>query len=188
MTEESVKNLLNETKGLMNKAMEHFEFELSKIRAGRANAGMLDGIEVDSYGTKSPLYQVGNISTPDARTISIQPWDPSLLAAIEKAILQANIGITPQSDGKIIRLNIPALTEERRKELVKQSKHQAEACRIAIRTVRKDANEKAKKLKSDGLPEDSYKNCETDIQKITDDYAGKIEKHLEVKEKEIMTV
>ncbi len=188
MTEEDVKKLLNDTRSQMNKALEHFEFELSKIRAGRASAAMLDGIEVDAYGTKSPIYQTGNISTPDARTISIQPWDASLLPSIEKAILQANIGITPQNDGKIIRLNIPALTEERRKDLVKQAKTQAENCRISIRTVRKEANEKAKKLKTDGLPEDSYKKCETDIQNITNDYSTKIDKHLELKEKEIMTV
>jgi ribosome recycling factor len=144
MTEEDVKKLLNETRSQMQKALEHFEFELSKIRAGRASAGMLDGIEVNAYGAKTPLYQVGNISTPDARTISIQPWDASLLQEIEKAILQANIGVTPQNDGKIIRLNIPALTEERRKDLVKQSKQQAENCRISMRTVRKDANEKAR--------------------------------------------
>ena len=188
MTENDVKNLLNETRALMQKGLEHFEFELSKIRAGRASSGMLDGIEVDAYGARTPLFQVGNISTPDARTLSIQPWDATLVPAIEKAILQANIGITPQNDGKIIRLNIPALTEERRKDLVKQAKHQAEACRIAIRTVRKDANEKVKKLQKDGLPEDSVKQCETDIQNITNDFSAKIEKHLEVKEKEIMTV
>jgi ribosome recycling factor len=188
MTEDDVKKLLNETRSLMQKALEHFEFELSKIRAGRASSSMLDGIEVDAYGARTPLFQVGNISTPDARTLSIQPWDASLVPAIEKAILQANIGITPQNDGKIIRLNIPALTEERRKELVKQAKHQAETCRISIRTVRKDANEKAKKLQKDGLPEDSFKKCETDIQNITNDFSTKIDKHLEVKEKEIMTV
>lgn len=188
MTEDDVKKLLNETRGLMAKALEHFEFELSKIRAGRANTGMLDGIEVDAYGARTPIFQVGNVSTPDARTLSIQPWDVSLVPAIEKAIMQANIGITPQNDGKVIRLNIPALTEERRKDLVKQAKHQAENCRISIRTLRKDANEKAKKYKADGLPEDSFKACETSIQNITNDYSAKVEKHLEVKEKEIMTV
>jgi ribosome recycling factor len=188
MTEQDVKNLLNETRSQMQKSLEHFEFELSKIRAGRANAGMLDGIEVDAYGAKTPIYQVGNISTPDARTLAIQPWDVSLLPAVEKAIMQANIGITPQNDGKIIRLNIPALTEERRKDLVKQANKQAETCRISVRTVRKESNEKVKKLQKDGLPEDAVKKCETDIQHITDDYATKIDKHLEVKEKEIMTV
>lgn len=188
MTDADVKKLLDETRSLMQKALEHFEFELSKIRAGKASAGMLDGILVDAYGVKSPLAQVGNISTPDARSISIQPWDGSLLQPIEKAILAANIGLTPQNDGKIIRLNIPPLTEERRKELVKQTKHEAENCRISIRTVRKDANEKVKKMQKDGLPEDSAKNAETSVQNLTNDFSAKIEKHLEVKEKEIMTV
>lgn len=188
MTDADVKKLLDETRSAMQKALEHFEFELSKIRAGKASAGMLDGVLVDAYGTKSPLAQVGNISTPDARTLSIQPWDASLLQPIEKAILAANIGLTPQNDGKIIRLNIPPLTEERRKELVKQTKHEAENCRISIRTVRKDANEKVKKMQKDGLPEDSAKNAETSVQNLTNDFSAKIEKHLEVKEKEIMTV
>ena len=111
MTELDVKNLLADTRAQMTKALEHFEFELSKVRAGRASAGMLDGIEVNAYGSMTPLYQVGNISTPDARTITIQPWDSSVLAEIEKAILKANIGVTPQNDGKIIRLNIPPMTE-----------------------------------------------------------------------------
>lgn len=188
MTDADVKKLLDDTRAAMQKALEHFEFELSKIRAGKASAGMLDGVLVDAYGAKSPLAQVGNISTPDARTISIQPWDASLLQPIEKAILAANIGLTPQNDGKIIRLNIPPLTEERRKELVKQTKHEAENCRISIRTVRKDANEKVKKMQKDGLPEDSAKNAETSVQNLTNDFSAKIEKHLEVKEKEIMTV
>ena len=188
MIEDDVKKMLNDTRSLMTKALEHFEFELSKIRAGRANTGMLDGLEVDAYGAKTPIFQVGNISTPDARTLMIQPWDATLVPAIEKAILAANIGITPQNDGKVIRLNIPALTEERRKDLVKQAKHQAENCRISIRTVRKDANEKVKKLQKDGLPEDGSKKAEADIQNITNDFSGKVEKHLELKEKEIMTV
>jgi ribosome recycling factor len=188
MTDADVKKLLDETRSAMQKALEHFEFELSKIRAGKASAGMLDGVLVDAYGTKSPLAQVGNISTPDARTLSIQPWDASLLQPIEKAILAANIGLTPQNDGKIIRLNIPPLTEERRKELVKQTKHEAENCRISLRTVRKEANEKVKKMQKDGLPEDSAKNAETSVQNLTNDFSAKIEKHLEVKEKEIMTV
>jgi ribosome recycling factor len=188
MTEADVKNLLDETRAIMQKALEHFEFELSKIRAGKASAGMLDGILVDAYGTKSPLAQVGNISTPDARTLSIQPWDPSLLPTIEKAIMAANIGLTPQNDGKIIRLNIPPLTEERRKELVKQTKHEAENCRISLRTLRRDSLEKVKKMQKDGLTEDSAKAAETSVQNIINDYSAKVEKHLEVKEKEIMTV
>jgi len=188
MTEQDVKNLLADTRAQMVKAMEHFEFELSKIRTGRASSGMLDGIEVNAYGAMTPLYQVGNISTPDARSITIQPWDATVLPEIEKAILKANIGITPQNDGKIIRLNIPAMTEERRKDLVKSTKAEAEKCRVSIRTIRKDSNEKVKKFLKDGLPEDAAKSAETDIQNITNDYSAKIEKHLEVKEKEIMTV
>ncbi len=188
MTEADVKKLLDETRNAMKKAIEHFEYELSKIRAGRASAGMLDGIEVDAYGTKSPLIQVGNVSTPDARTISIQPWDPSLLQPIEKAILAANIGLTPQNDGKIIRLNIPPMTEERRKELVKQSKHEAENCRISLRTLRRDSMEKVKKMQKDGLTEDNAKSAEESIQGIINEFTAKVDKHIEVKEKEIMTV
>ena len=131
---------------------------------------------------------MGNISTPDARTLTIQPWDASVLHAIEKAIMQANIGITPQNDGKIIRLSVPPLTEERRKDLVKQSKGEAENCRVALRSVRREANEQVKKMQKDGLPEDSAKQAETDVQNITNDFSTKVDKHLEVKEKEIMTV
>ncbi|MBL7776834.1 MAG: ribosome recycling factor [Chitinophagales bacterium] len=188
MTEQDLKKVLDEARAQMQKAIEHFEFELSKIRAGKASAGMLDGILVEAYGAKSPLIQVGNVSTPDARTISIQPWDPSLLQPIEKAILAANIGMTPQNDGKIIRLNIPPLTEERRKELVKQTKAEGEQCRISMRTLRKDALEKVRKLQKDGLPEDVAKNGEQSVQNIIDDFNKKVDKHLEVKEKEIMTV
>ncbi len=188
MTEADVKNLLDETRAHMQKALEHFEFELSKIRTGRASSGMLDGIEVNAYGAMTPLYQVGNISTPDARSLTIQPWDASILPEIEKAILKANIGITPQNDGKIIRLNIPSMTEERRKDLVKSTKNEAEKCRVSIRTIRKDSNEKIKKFQKDGLPEDSVKNAETSVQNITNDFSAKVEKHLEIKEKEIMTV
>lgn len=188
MTDADVKKLLDETRQHMQKALEHFEFELSKIRAGRASSAMLDGIEVEAYGQRSPLNQLANISTPDAKTITIQPWDGSVLQPIEKAILMANIGLNPQNDGKIIRLNVPALTEERRKDLVKQSKHEAENCRVSLRTVRRDANEKVKKMQKDGLPEDTAKKAEADIQNLTNDFTAKIEKHLEVKEKEIMTV
>lgn len=188
MTEADLKKVIDDTRQQMQKAIEHFEYELSKIRAGRATPNMLDGIEADAYGTRSPLNQVGNISTPDARTITIQPWDSSLLQPIEKAILAANIGLTPQNDGKIIRLNIPPLTEERRKDLVKQSKQEAENCRVSLRSVRRESLEKIKKLQKDGLPEDTAKKGETDVQHIIDDFNKKVDKHLEVKEKEIMTV
>jgi ribosome recycling factor len=188
MTEADVKKVLDETRGLMNKAIDHFEFELSRIRAGRATPSMLDGVEVEAYGARSPLSQMANISTPDAKTITIQPWDASILQSIEKAILGANIGLTPQNDGKIIRLNIPPLTEERRKDLVKQAKAEAEVARVSLRNIRRDSNEKIKKLLKDGLAEDAAKKGEADVQNITNDYTAKVEKHLEVKEKEIMTV
>lgn len=188
MTEADVKKVLDETRGLMNKAIDHFEFELSRIRAGRATPSMLDGVEVEAYGARSPLSQMANISTPDAKTITIQPWDASILQSIEKAILGANIGLTPQNDGKIIRLNIPPLTEERRKDLVKQAKAEAEVARVSLRNIRRDSNEKIKKLLKDGLAEDAAKKGEADVQNITNDYTAKVEKYLEVKEKEIMTV
>lgn len=188
MTDADVKKLLEEVKAQMQKALEHFEYELSKIRAGKASPMMLEGLNADAYGAMTPLNQLANITTPDARTISIQPWDGSLLQPIEKAILMANIGLTPQNDGKIIRLNIPPMTEERRKELVKQTKNEAEECRISLRTFRRDANEKINKMQKDGLPEDSAKDAETSVQNLVNDFSTKIDKHLEVKEKEIMTV
>ncbi len=188
MTEADVKKVIDDTRSAMSKAMEHFEYELSKVRAGKAHAGILDGIEVEAYGARSPLSAVGNVSTPDARTISIQPWDSSMIQPIEKAIMQANIGLTPQNDGKLIRLNIPPLTEERRKDLVKQTKVEAENCRISLRTLRKDALDKIKKLQKDGLAEDQAKGAETTVQNIINDFSTKVDKHLEIKEKEIMTV
>ena len=188
MTDSDVKNLLDEVKANMQKALEHYEYELSKIRAGKASPMILEGLNAEAYGTMTPLNQLGNISTPDSRTITIQPWDSSVLHAIEKSIMMANIGLTPQNDGKIIRLNIPPLTEERRKDLVKQTKNEAEECRISLRTARREANEKVKKMLKDGLPEDAAKNAETSIQNILNDYSAKVDKHIEVKEKEIMTV
>ena len=188
MTEADVKTLLTEVTAQMQKALEHFEYELSKIRAGKASPLILEGVNADAYGAMTPINQLANVTTPDARTISIQPWDGSLLQPIEKAILMANIGLTPQNDGKIIRLNIPPLTEERRKELVKQTKNEAEDCRISLRTARRDANERVKKMLKDGLPEDSAKSAETSIQNLVNDFGVKVDKHLEVKEKEIMTV
>jgi ribosome recycling factor len=188
MTDADVTTLLNDVKAQMQKALEHFEYELGKIRAGKASPMILEGINADAYGAMTPLNQLANISVPDGRTLSIQPWDASLLQPIERAIMMANIGLTPQNDGKIIRLNIPALTEERRKELVKQSKNEAEECRISLRTARRDANEKVKKMQKDGLPEDSAKDAETSVQNILNDYSTKVDKHIEVKEKEIMTV
>lgn len=188
MTDADVTKLLNDLKAQMQKAIEHFEYELGKIRAGKASPMILEGINADAYGAMTPINQLANISTPDARTISIQPWDGSLVQPIERAIMMANIGLTPQNDGKVIRLNIPPLTEERRKELVKQTKNEAEECRISLRTARREANEKVKKMQKDGLPEDSAKDAEAAIQNTLNDYSTKVDKHIEVKEKEIMTV
>jgi len=172
----------------MTKAVAHTELELTKIRAGKAMPSMLDGIHVDYYGTATPLAQVSNINTPDARTLVIQPWEKTMLAPIEKAILDANIGLTPQNDGSIIRLNIPPLTEERRRDLVKKVKEEAEKGRVAVRNIRKDANDTIKKLKADGVSEDEIKAGEAEVQKLTDKYIAKVDQLAEAKEKDIMTV
>lgn len=172
----------------MTKAVAHTELELTKIRAGKAMPSMLDGIFVDYYGTATPLAQVSNINTPDARTLVIQPWEKTMLAPIEKAILDANIGLTPQNDGSIIRLNIPPLTEERRRDLVKKVKEEAEKGRVAVRNIRKDANDTIKKLKADGVSEDEIKAGEAEVQKLTDKYIAKVDQLADAKEKDIMTV
>ncbi|WP_199139700.1 ribosome recycling factor [Pedobacter sp. ASV12] len=183
-----IKKQLTDAQATMDKAIIHCEAELTKIRAGKASAGMLDGIMVDYYGNPTPLTQVGSINTPDARTLIIQPWEKALLTPIERAIMEANIGINPQNDGTIIRLVVPPLTEERRKDLVKKVKEEAERGRITIRNIRKDANEKIKKLKGESVSDDEIKTGESEVQKITDAYILKVDKHAEAKEKDIMTV
>jgi len=185
---ELIKKQVTEAKAHMDKAIDHCEGELQKIRAGKASPSMLDDIYVDYYGSPTPLSQVGSINTPDARTIVIQPWEKSLLGAIEKAIMEANLGVNPQNDGVIIRINVPPLTEERRRDLVKKAKAEAETGKIAIRNIRKDANEKIRKLKSEGVSEDEMKVGEAEVQKLTDAYILKVDAHLVVKEKDIMTV
>jgi ribosome recycling factor len=185
---ELIKKQVSEAKVSMDKAIDHCESELQKIRAGKANPAMLDDIVVDYYGSPTPLSQVGNVNTPDARTIVIQPWEKSLLAPIEKAIKEANLGLNPQNDGVIIRINVPPLTEERRRDLVKKAKGEAETGKIAIRNIRKDANEKIRKLKTEGVSEDEMKVGEAEIQKLTDAYIIKVDQHSETKEKDIMTV
>ncbi|REJ80547.1 MAG: ribosome recycling factor [Bacteroidetes bacterium] len=179
--------ILNHAKDRMQHAIDHLEAELAKIRAGRANPSMLEGLHVDYYGTNTPVSQVANITVPDAKTLMIQPWEKNMIAPIEKAILAANLGFTPQNDGQVIRINIPALTEERRKDLVKKTKAEAEHCKVSIRTNRKDANDHIKK-DSKGMPEDVVKDIEDKIQKMTDHYISIVDKHLETKEKEIMTI
>ncbi|MCJ8208449.1 ribosome recycling factor [Mucilaginibacter sp. RS28] len=185
---ELIKKQLNDAKALMEKAIDHTDNELSKIRAGKATPSMLDGISVDYYGTPTPLSQVGNINTPDARTILVQPWEKSLLTAIEKAIKEADLGINPQNDGVVIRLNVPPLTEERRRDLVKKVKAEAENGKVAVRNIRKDTNAKIQKLKSEGVSEDEIKTGEGEVQKLTDSYIVKVDKLAEAKEKDIMTV
>ncbi|THU37261.1 ribosome recycling factor [Niastella caeni] len=172
----------------MEKAINHLETELIKVRAGKANPNLVDGIVVDYYGTPTPISQVGNISVADARTLTIQPWEKNMLQPIERAIIAANIGINPQNDGNMIRLFMPPLTEERRKELVKRSHGEGEHSKVAIRNIRRDAMEQVKKLQKNGLSEDICKDAEARIQEMTDRFIGLVDKHLAAKEKEIMTV
>ncbi|MBX2906719.1 MAG: ribosome recycling factor [Taibaiella sp.] len=172
----------------MQKAIAHLESELSKIRAGKASAAILDGIHVEYYGSPTQLSQVANVTTPDARTISIQPWERNMLGPIEKAIIASNIGLNPQNDGNYIRLFLPPLTEERRKELVKRSFSEGEQAKIAVRNIRRDSMELIKKLQKDGLSEDAAKDSETRIQGITDKFIAQVDQHCKDKEKDIMTV
>jgi len=172
----------------MSKAINHLEAELVKIRAGKANPQMLDGIQVDYYGSPMPINQVANISAMAARTLSIQPWEKNMLQPIERAIIAANIGINPQNDGVLIRLFLPPLTEERRKEMVKRCQAEGEHSKVAIRSIRRDAIEQIKKLEKNGLSEDAAKDAEAEVQQVTDKYTAVVEKHLASKEKEIMSV
>ena len=177
-----------DTESIMNKAISHLEAELIKIRAGKANPNMLDGIVADYYGSPTPIGQIANISVLDARTISVQPWEKNMLQPIERAIIASNIGINPQNDGNYIRLFLPPLTEERRKELVKRCNGEGENGKVSIRNIRRDAIEQIKKLQKDGLSEDAAKDGEADVQEKTNRFIALIEKHLEAKEKEIMVV
>ncbi len=182
-------NIVLEDAGLsMEKAINHLEAELVKIRAGKANPNMLDGIMADYYGASTAISQVANITAMDARTISVQPWEKNMLHVIERAIIAANIGINPQNDGNIIRLFLPPLTEERRKELVKRCNGEGEHAKVSIRNIRRDAIEDIKKLQKDGLSEDAAKDAEAEAQTMTDKHILLIEKHLVAKEKEIMVV
>ena len=185
---EDVELILDHTKEQMQKAISHLENDLLKIRAGKASPQMLEGIFVDYYGTSTPLSNVSNVNTPDARTLVVQPWEKTMLGPIDKAIQAANLGLNPQNDGTIIRINVPPLTEERRKGLVKQSKTEAENAKVTIRSLRKEANDSIKKLQKEGLPEDMAKDGETKVQHLTDLHIAKVDALLEKKEKEIMTV
>ena len=179
--------VLSDTKAHMQKAVDHLEAELTKIRAGRANPSMVESVHVDYYGSMMPLNQVANVSIQDARTILIQPWEKSMLVPIEKAIQAANLGFNPQNDGVVIRISVPQLTEDRRKDLVKKARAEAEHAKVGIRNHRRESNE-AIKRDSKGVPEDQLKSMEANIQKMTDQFIATVDKHLEAKEKEIMTV
>ncbi len=182
------KKVLEQVKDKMSKAVEYLDNELATYRVGKANPSIFSGISIEYYGTSTPLAQVASITVPDARTMIIQPWEKSLIQQIEKAIMAANLGFTPQNNGEIIRIQVPPLTEERRKELVKKAKNEGETARISLRNARRDGVELLKKYQKEGLSEDVVKDTETFIQKELDVYSKKVEEILSVKEKEIMTV
>ncbi len=186
--EEELDFILDSTKESMEGSVAHLEKEFLNIRAGKASPAMLGGVKVDYYGAQTPLSQVANINTPDARTITVQPWEKNMLHPIEKAIIVANLGFNPMNNGDNIIISVPALTEERRRDLVKQAKSEAEDAKIGVRNARKDANNDIKKLEKNGLSEDICKGAEDDVQKLTDTYIKKIDELLSHKEAEIMKV
>ncbi len=185
---EEIDFYLENASEMMAKAVQHTRDALAKIRAGKAMPAMLEGVQVEYYGAMTPLSQVASISTPDARTISIKPWEKNIIPEIEKAIMNANLGLNPQNDGELVRINVPALTEERREMLVKQAKNEGENGKISIRNARKETNDALKKLKNDGVSEDAIKGAEDEVQKLTDKHIVEIDHILELKEKDIMTV
>jgi len=187
MTEES-KMILDEANEGMEKAVEHLENALKKIRAGKANPQMLLGVKAEFYGSLTPIEQMANISTPDPRQITVQPWDKSALAAIEKAIMNANLGFNPQNDGELVRITVPPLTEERRLDLVRSAKSETEHAKISIRNIRRVSNDMAKSLKDEGVSEDEIKDLESDIQNLTNTYISKSEQICGEKEQEIITI
>jgi ribosome recycling factor len=185
---EELHDRMEHTRDSMKKAVAHLEAELVKIRAGRATPQMFDGVTVDYYGTPTPINQVGNITVADARTLTIQPWEKNMIQPIERAIIAANLGVTPQNDGVMIRIFLPPLTEERRKEIVKRVHVEGEHSRVAVRNIRRDAIEHVKKLKKDGLSEDIAVDTETEIQDLTNRHINEIERHIAAKEKEVMSI
>jgi len=185
---EEIDFILDSTKESMDGSIAHLEKEFVNIRAGKASPAMLGGVRVDYYGSQTPLSQVANINVPDARTITVQPWEKNMLHPIEKAIMLANLGFNPMNNGDNIIINVPALTEERRRDLVKQAKGEAEDAKIGVRNARKDANTEIKKLEKDGVSEDACKSAEDDVQELTNSYIKKIDELLASKEAEIMKV
>tara|TARA_B110000908_G_C10129639_1_gene391573 strand:- start:69 stop:632 length:564 start_codon:yes stop_codon:yes gene_type:complete len=186
--EEEIQMMMEELKDGTGKAIDHLHKELLKIRAGKATPSMLNGVTVMAYGAQVPLNQVANVSTPDARTLAIQPFDKSVIQEIEKGILSSNIGLTPQNDGEFIRLNIPPLTEERRKNLVKQSQGESEHAKVSLRHARKEAMDFTKDLKKEGLSEDKEKDLEKEIQDLINIYSKKVDEILKQKEVDIMSI
>lgn len=182
---EEVKFILDTTKEAMDNAISHLEKELVKIRAGKANPSMLSSVMVDYYGSQTPLSQVSNINTPDGRTLAVQPWEKNMIPVIETAIMNANLGFNPMNNGEMVIINVPPLTEERRRQLVKQAKAEAEDAKVSIRSARQEAN---KEIKALDISEDLEKNAEIDIQELTDAYTKRVDTILEAKEGEIMTV
>jgi len=186
--QEEVDFVLEHTGEKMKAAIAHLDKELMHVRAGKASPAMLDGVLVDYYGSMSPLSQVANINTPDARTVAIQPWDKKMIPVIEKAIMNSNLGFNPDNNGEIIRINVPVLTEDRRKILVKQAMHEGEIAKVSIRAARKDGNESLKKLQKDGVAEDLVKDAEEEVQKMTNEFSVQVDNLVKAKEKDIMTI
>ena len=185
---EELEFYLEEAQDHMEKSLSHVSHALAKIRAGRAMPSMLDGLMVEYYGNPTPINQVASVNTPDAKTLAIKPWEKNILSEIEKVIINSDLGLNPQNDGEIIRLNIPPLTEERRKDLVKQAKNEAENSKISIRNSRRAANDLAKSMEKDGMPEDESKKLQDKIQELTDEHIKKVDDLLGKKETDIMTV
>ncbi len=185
---EEITFIIDEAEEGMNNAIAHLDKEFQKIRAGKASPSMLEGVRVDYYGSMTPIEQVSNINTPDPRQIIVQPWEKAMLVPIEKAIMAANLGFNPQNNGEVLRINVPPLTEERRKDLVKKAKAETENAKVTIRGIRRAALDSGKKLEKDGVPEDEIKQLEKEIQNLTDTFTAKADKLFEAKDKDIMTV
>ncbi|AQG79147.1 ribosome recycling factor [Spirosoma montaniterrae] len=185
---EEIELYLDDAKDTMEKALKHLAIELTKIRAGKASAQMLDGIQVEYYGSMTPLNQVASVNTPDARTIVVKPFERKLIGEIEKAIRNSNIGLAPNNDGEMIRLSVPPLTEERRRDLVKKVKQEVEVAKVNVRNIRKDTNEDIRKLTKEGVSEDAVKQGEERVQKLTDAFIARIDETFAAKEKDILVV
>lgn len=186
--DESIQLVLEDAEEHMKKALQHLEYELTKIRAGKANPTMLQGVKVDYYGSPTPIDQVANISTLDPYTLAIKPWEKKMIPVIEKSVMEANLGLNPQSDAEMVRIPVPRLTEERRKELVKQAKDEGEHAKVSIRGIRRNSNDELKNLQKEGVSEDEVKDAEKRVQDLTDTFSNKVDEILKNKESDIMTV